>query len=96
MDQNEPISTSMLAKIVKFKMVMIKNKDLDRREMEKRLAAAKDSKQRVDSGRAGSKGSARKSASPSKGGKKGELLGVSTKYNSKEMKQHFSLKNQAF
>lgn len=37
MDQNEPISDLLLAKIVKFKMLIIKNKDMDRREAEKKV-----------------------------------------------------------
>lgn len=37
MDQGDSISISLLAKLVKFKMLMIKNKDRERREIENKV-----------------------------------------------------------
>ena len=37
MDQGETISPQLLSKLIKFKLLMIKNKDLDRREEDKKV-----------------------------------------------------------
>lgn len=74
LEQNETISPQLLAKLIKFKLLTIKSKDLDRREQEnKSLLTSSNSKHKPDS-RSQSKNTASprgKSQSPGKGGKKG-------------------------
>ena len=41
MDQGETVSPQLLAKLIKFKLLMIKSKDIDRREEEKKVLKLK-------------------------------------------------------
>ena len=41
LDQEEPLNSLLLAKLVKFKLLSIKSKDLDRRQEERRVTVSR-------------------------------------------------------